>query len=554
MKSNTSYYICITFFLFFWNSILTQQISLQITSKLKSELDVLATLDYQKKHKDSVSIQSEITKVSKFLKNSGYFTLTIDSVLKNENIQTAYISLQQKIENARIKIRTEHKPYFKDFEIVDNIVTLPIIYLENTLSNVTKELDSQGKSFSKVQLKKIAIKENTLFAVLEIKESEKRTINKVIIKDYESFPISFLKNYFTIQPNTVFTQQKIKEISEATKTLPFVSEIKPPEVLFTNDSTFLYLYFKKLNNNSFDGIVNFASKEDGGILFNGNIDLQLNNILNTGERFAVFWNSIGEERQEFKLATEIPYVFNTKVSPQVAFSIYKQDSTFINTKLDAKLWYHIHPRIKLGVNYSSENSENLIENNIGMVTKFNNYFVGFQLEYSKPKKDFFLNDTFHLYINPTIGKRTTGTNASNQFKIEASASYIWDISLKGSIYIKNSTGLLNSDSFVDNELFRIGGANSVRGFNEQSIFTSRYSYFNIEYRYLTSQKSYFYSITDLGRVKTTFNNQNLLGLGLGYLFTNKNSQINISTSIGKTDTQNFNFNNSKLIIGWKNYF
>ena len=96
--------------------------------------------------------------------------------------------------------------------------------------------------------------------------------------------------------------------------MQFISEIKPPEVLFTKDSTLLYIYFKKQQNNSFDGIVNFTSKEDGGVLFNGNINLKLNNVLNTGERFELFWNSIGEERQEFKLSTNLPYILNSKFS------------------------------------------------------------------------------------------------------------------------------------------------------------------------------------------------------------------------------------------------
>jgi len=90
--------------------------------------------------------------------------------------------------------------------------------------------------------------------------------------------------------------------------------------------------------------------------------------------------------------------------------------------------------------------------------------------------------------------------------------------------------LLNSDQYFTNELFRIGGVNSIRGFNEQSIFTKNYSYFNFEYRFLASTTSYFYTITDLGFIKTT-ENESILGLGLGYLFINNQSKINKSYQI-----------------------
>ena len=51
---------------------------------------------------------------------------------------------------------------------------------------------------------------------------------------------------------------------------------------------YLYLYSKKKQNKSFDGIVNFANKENADILLNSIIDLNLNNILNSGEKFQLF--------------------------------------------------------------------------------------------------------------------------------------------------------------------------------------------------------------------------------------------------------------------------
>jgi hypothetical protein len=49
-------------------------------------------------------------------------------------------------------------------------------------------------------------------------------------------------------------------------------------------------------------------------------------------------------------------------------------------------------------------------------------------------------------------------------------------------------------------------------------------------------------------------NENLLGIGLGYLFTSKNSQINISSALGRNSSKGFDFNQTKLIINWTNFF
>ncbi len=511
-------------------------------------------ISYKDKHKDTIKLKLEVIKVSKYLKKKGYFLSTVNIVKINKQRYVAYFSLNKRTKKAMLKINEASRNLFKDLIIENDIISIPIDELQTTLFNISKKLDDQGKSFSKVQLKNINIYDDTLFADLEINQSKKRILNQVIVKGYENFPKSYLKNYFRLDQNAIFNQNKIEEISDLTKKLNFITEIKPPEALFTNDSTRLYLYLKKKNNNSIDGVVSFASKENGDLLFNGNIDLKLSNVLNSGEKIELLWNSIEEEKQEFEFRTKIPYLFKSKFSSEVYFNIYKQDSTFLNTKFDSKLVFNLTTKIDIALTYNTQSSENLKENINNEIETFTNYFFGIKFRYNIPKNDFFFNDKFNFEINPTLGNRKTTLNNSNQFKIETITSYLWDLNLRNSIFIKNETGYLNSDSFLNNELFRIGGANSIRGFDEQSIFTNNYTFFNIEYRFLTSQKSYIYSVTDIGAVNIGNNKENLLGLGLGYLFTTNNSQIKLSSVIGKNSLKNFNIKASKFIINWINYF
>lgn len=554
MKKKYTHYIYILFALASFTTNYAQEYSLKITSLKKNERAVLNNINYQNRHKDTTSIYLEVNKTIEHLQNQGYFTITTDSI-KNINKEYVFIlNLSNKTNNAIITIDKESQIYFKKSEINKTTISMPIDKLQATLLKISKELDTNGKSFSKVQLKNILIRDTTLFAHLDINPSKKRTIDKVIIKGYNEFPKSYLKNYFNIKPTDVFNQQKISEISEASNNLNFIKEIKSPEVLFTKDSTLLYMYLKKHQNNRFDGIIGFSSKENGDLLFNGNLDIELNNILNTGEKFGLLWNSIGEEKQELKLLTEIPYIFNSKISPELSFNLYKQDSTFLSSKFDTRISYHLNTKTKLAFTYNSENSENLQENLTSTIKTYNNYFLGLQLKYTIPKNDIFLNNKFQLNLNPSFGKRETDENSTNQYKLEASITYLWDLNSRNTIFIKNKTGYLNSDNYINNELFRIGGANSIRGFNEQSISTNKYTYFNLEYRYLTSEKSYLYTITDIGRINLNTKNENLLGLGLGYLFNTNNSQINLSFTTGKTRLQNIDFKNIKLIINWVNRF
>ena len=536
----------------FFPKINCQELKLEFFSLKKSELKILKKINYTKKHKDSTSLFNEIFKTASYLKKIGYFTNTIDSIKKKDYKYQVFISLNKKINFAKLKINKELNEILSDYKVANDSVKFPIENLQSNLSKITSFLDNSGKSFSKVKLSNIKIKADTLFGKIIINESFKRTISKVTVKGYENFPTSYLNRFFKLKRDQIFNKSTVEKISSESKNLRFVQEIKPPEILFTKDSTFLYIYLKKINNNSVDALLNFATQEDGSFLLNGNIDLKLNNVLNTGEEFNLYWNSIAKERQEFKISTFIPYLFNSPISPNIEFSIYRQDSSFTNTKFKTLLNYDVNSKLKLAFSYNAETSESL-QNTNNEITSFTNQFLGININYNQFNQDIFNNKKLYFNINPSLGERKAENNNSNQFKFELTTEYLWELNQRNFISIKNNTGLLNSDQYFTNELFRIGGVNSIRGFNEQSIFTKNYSYFNFEYRFLASTTSYFYTITDLGFINTT-KNESILGLGLGYLFINNQSKINLNIALGKTSNNNFDFNNLKLAISWVNYF
>jgi hypothetical protein len=532
----------------------SQDLKLEFNSNKKTENIFLSKINYKTKHKDSVAIFDEINKVQKIIKLNGYFLSSIDSVLRKNKKYTVYINFQEKVDSVQLTYTNGPTLILKKYNFKDKPIKVPINQLKQILTEISKQQEIKGAAFSKVQLQNFKIKNKTLFAEIHFTSSKKRTIDKVMFKGYENFPKSFVHNYFNIDSKTTFNKKKLTEISKLSKALNFASEIKAPETLFTKDSTFVYVYLKKTKGSSFDGLVNFASQETGELQFNGYLDLKLKNIFNKGESFNLLWNRFGNERQEFSIAVKTPYIFNTKLSTEFSFSIYRQDTTFLSTRLQTNLKYQIKNNTNLFVTFLSENSENTattIQNNI---STYKNYFIGFGYEFKSPKNDVFRNDTFYVNINPSFGKRSTTSNSFPQIKITTIISSLLDLNKKTSFFLQNKTGLLKSENYFDNELFRIGGSSSIRGFNEQSIFVKNYTLQNIEYRYATSADSYLYTITDLAIISTNQNKEKLYSLGIGYLFNTNNSQINISTAVGTNTKNPLDFKNTQFFVNWVNFF
>ena len=551
MKHFFSTYIYIFLVLFFSEGILGQNLTLKITSSNPINKKTLKNVDYIKKHIDEESVYREIEKTGAYLKKNGYFLNSIEKIKKVDSIYIAFFILREKTEKAILRIPRNLDIEIPLHKLEDNKLHIPIEKLESVLKHITIQLDKEGRSFSKVQLKNVKLNEGILFADISALQSRTRTLDRIIIKGYEDFPKSFLKHALDIKKGDIFNQEKILSISRGLKSISFVKEIKAPEALFTKDSTLLYLYIKKEQNSSFDALVNFTSRQDGSLLFNGHVNLKLNNILNTGENFTLFWNSIGEEKQDFKISAKTPYIFNSPFTTEIGFNIYKQDSTFLNTKFESEISYKVGKKTALSLTYNSETSEKTKQIAIDEIKSFTNFFIGTEINYRSLK-----NDKFNLKLNTSIGERTIEEINTTQIKITLSTSYLYKISLRSDFFARNESGYLNSDNYINNELFRIGGANSIRGFNEQSIFTSKYSYFNIEYRYLTATDSYLYSITDFGTFKESLNKMNsfLVGLGIGYSFRKSNNLFRISYVTGKTEGRSFDLKTSKIIINWSTYF
>ncbi|MDB4236597.1 hypothetical protein N9810_00705, partial [Flavobacteriaceae bacterium] len=163
---------------------------------------------------------------------------------------------------------------------------------------------------------------------------------------------------------------------------------------------------------------------------------------------------------------------------------------------------------------------------------------------------------YGIELYASLGKRKTSFIDVNQFKLKVSTLVNIRTTKKSYIHIKTESRILNSNNYLINELYRIGGANSIRGLNEQSIFTNRFSYATIEYRFLTSVVSYLYSITDIGSYKESISNKtnNVFGLGGGYRFKLNNNFIDLGYVIGNTSNSEVKLNNSKLIVKWTTFF
>ncbi len=542
-----------------------QNLHLSIEAEKPISGGLLDSLNTQFGFKDYLSLKREVDTFHFKLEQIGYIENELQSLQKKNDSSYVAIFFFGKKYNS-IKVFYSKKDFDKKellqitSEITDDYFILPFEEIESSLQKLNTLKTDKGNVFAKLRLEKIKKENNTsLSAHLILEGGPKRTIDGIVIKGYEKFPKSFLKYYAGIKTGIIFNQKKIVTKSELLNTLGFVSNIKPPEALFKKDSTTVYFYLKKQNNNLFDGILGFATDEETQKLkFNGYLNLELNNNLNFGEQFILNYKADGNDQQNFRVKANLPFLFRTPFGLGLELKIFKRDSTFVTTEQQVRITYQINTSSNSYIGYKSYDSSNLQDEIFAgpPIEDFNSKFLTLGISYSKKQNNTLFPIKSHIALDSEIGARELKNSRESQFRVSSIFSYIFNLNFKNSIYLQNTSSVLSSDTYLTNELFRFGGINSIRGFNENSIDASLYTVLNTEYRYQFNEGMYLHSIIDFAYFEnqTLLLKQKLYSFGFGMGLNTKAGIFKFNIANGNSDDQDFSFSNTKIHLSLSSRF
>src|SRR5690606_30770875 len=268
--------------------------------------------------------------------------------------------------------------------------------------------------------------------------------------------------------------------------LKFANQIKSPEVLFSKDSTSIYIYVEKAKSNSFDGFLGFGTNEGTNKLqFDGYLNLNLTNNLNYGESFKLLYKSDENDQKTFQSQLTLPYLFSSPLGMDLQLYIFKRDSSFTTVNQSAKLHYQINPKHTVFFGINATKSNNLLSQpqNTVAIEDYNSNYIAMGYQFIKPQLSnilFPLNAELNMEAH--FGKRKNATINEKQSLLDVSAFKIFNFNVENSVFLKTTTRTLVSNSYFENELLRFGGINSIRGFEENSLLASFFSVLNTEYR------------------------------------------------------------------------
>ena len=474
--------------------------------------------------------------VSPILANETDVSITV-KIVEGKRIRIGMLTLtgNQLFSEEEIHDTLNLKQYnlFTEAALADGIERVQTLYSEHGYPKI--EIETKNIQLSS--------ETSTVDFQLHIREGSQIRIGDVKVSGLQKTKTEVVLREIPVKPDQRFDQRDIDTSYRRLRNLGYFYQINPNvlEAGATADRINFHAHVTEAKTGRLSGVIGYAppdSEVDGAPQLTGIFEASETNLLGTGRQFDFYWKS-GLLRI-LRLSYAEPWIFGKPLTIGVAYGQIKQRSL---------------GQDQLG-GFPSDNSETVSEersSSVSATTNFGRVFEGtmtlgykeikvpnvglpprpvtpFEIQspittpstdseaYSGTKYSVtfrLTRDTRDYFLNPMRGRRDSIALEVSRSDFRLRKAWLslqqyyptWRkqtvaIELHGAAVWGFETQLASDSDIVipPTELFYLGGATTLRGYDEDWFSGPRRVYANIEYRYLVGPDSQIFVFTDLGAV------------------------------------------------------
>ncbi len=392
--------------------------------------------------------------------------------------------------------------------------------------------------------------------VFKIKKNETARISKIEIKGNKFTNRDVIVREIRISENDLFTPELSKKIFMRLNRLNIFSSIGNPEFYFDeNKNGILEIEVKEGNTNSFDGIIGYvpSSNPNEKGYVTGQINVSLRNLFGTLRAFSFKWNRLSRLSQELEIKYFEPWLFGFPLNVLPTFSQFKQDTTYIQRTFSGNLEFSFSENFGLFLNLSTSSVIPQVNYNVTYTNRSSSFIYGLGAVYDSRDNPVYTKSGFYFRtdFNQVIKKDYLPQELRKFYQQKANLSFsIYQSIFKNQlIYFSLNAKVINGGGISISDLFKFGGMNSLRGYEENQFFGSRIFWTNLEYRFLTSYTDYISAFLDYGYYFRDILNEKVskfkYGYGVGAGFQTALGLLKVNFALGEGDT----FSRGKIHFG-----
>jgi outer membrane protein assembly factor BamA len=524
----------------------------------------------------------------------GYVAASVDSAFVGKDSAAISVYLGQRYQFGQVHPSVASEAYLSAAGI--NWNKKPTLsFLQQSVEKLLDYFENTGYPFAAIMLDSMQWKENNFYAVLKVDPGILYKMDSLHVDGSTKISKLYLTNFLRLQKGTIYNRQLLDQLNNRINEMQFVEQAAPWQMTMLPTGGVINLHLKPRRVNQINVLVGLAPSnaqlEDNKLLLTGEANINLKNSLGAGETIGINWQQLQVKAPRINLLFQYPYVFHSAFGLDAGFELFKKDSQWVNVNARVGAVYDLDLRQSTRINFQSQQTNvtffdtatvkvtkalpdiiDISSVSIGIDYAFNNTNYRYNprqgwdilLQTSAgTKKVKPSNDIVKLKdpANPTFNYASLYDSVSNnsyRLRLRATVNRYFPLGRQAAFKAGMQSGWFQSPNIFRNELFQIGGNKLLRGFDEESIYTDLYSVLTAELRYLLGRNSYFFGFTDGGyahyKQQEVSYQHTYIGFGLGLAFETGNSVFNITYAAGKRNDLQLNLRQSKIHLGFVNFF
>ncbi len=387
---------------------------------------------------------------------------------------------------------------------------------------VLSEAENQGYPFATVGLDSVRLRGRDIGGRVVLRRGPAIYFDSLEIVGSSRTRKEFLAKYLQITTGEPYSQQRVAAAGALLRQLPYVRLRAEPEVRFARHRARVYLLLDERPANQFDGIIGLLPNSTGmgGVQLTGDVTIALRNLRGGGKQLGLQWRKTDALSQLLDASYLHPNFFGSPLQVGATFNLYNQNLTplsegFLTLRPRLEVSYPTARAGRLAFFFEQRSSRLLVDSLFRLRTSLpgnlDTEYSAYGLSYARASLDdiYFPHRGLLLTVQGAVGSKVIRKNAdlndtlyrrvalrSTQYSFGGRLEYYRPLSRQTVLLLRaRGEGLLNPRFYL-NDLFRVGGLNSLRGFNENEFYTSAYGVSTVELRQFTGPEAYVFVFAD----------------------------------------------------------
>jgi len=433
------------------------------------------------------------------------------------------------------------------------------VMMDGVLQKFVTHSENSGYPFARAQLDSVQMDDSLFSARLRLEKGRYVSIDTLIVKGDGRVRRRFMQNHLGLRKPRPYSERYVQGIDRRINELGFLSLLQPSALSFDAHSAALYAFVGNAKANRANGLLAFGTDESGKLQLQGEAGIFVANMFKGGEELAVDWSSPDRKVQLLNVGVTLPCIILGSIGVSARLDMERRDTLYLSLRGKLGLSSRVGSCSTTSLFIDAQQHSNAAANARQSVATSVLYGADYALR--STDSPLFPRSGLNASLSVAAGARrmegsSAGATAEGMADVAGyvAASKRVSLMLRVQAKAKGAFGSEATAALYPSELYSIGGASTLRGFNERSLLTPACAIATAEPQLYFSARGYLSAFCDYALVKNRRDMarsfDQLLSVGAGTRFATEAGIFSLSYALGKATGDRFLFNNAKIHAGY----